>query len=94
LAETALREGGASDDGRLDFIARRLLSRPLRPEEGKSAAAALDKLLQYYRAHAQEAKELIAVGESKADPALDPATLAAWTMLTNELMNLDEVLNK
>ena len=34
------------------------------------------------------------MGESKADPALDPATLAAWTMLANELMNLDEVLNK
>ena len=26
--------------------------------------------------------------------ALDPATLAAWTMLINELMNLDEFLNK
>ena len=36
----------------------------------------------------------MAVGESKADPALDPPTLAAWTMLANELMNLDEVLNK
>ena len=32
--------------------------------------------------------------QSKADRALEPATLAAWTMLTNELMNLDEVLNK
>ena len=38
--------------------------------------------------------KLIAVGESKADPALDPATLAAWTMTANEVMNLDEVLNK
>ena len=28
------------------------------------------------------------------DPKLDPATLAAWTMLANQLMNLDEVLNK
>ena len=27
-------------------------------------------------------------------PTLDPATLAAWTMLANALMNLDEVLNK
>jgi hypothetical protein len=32
--------------------------------------------------------------DSKADPSLDPTTLAAWTMLVNELMNLDEVLNK
>jgi hypothetical protein len=26
--------------------------------------------------------------------ALNAAQIAAWTMLTNELMNLDEVLNK
>jgi hypothetical protein len=34
------------------------------------------------------------MGESKSDPAVDPAALAAWTMIANELMNLDEVLNK
>ena len=44
--------------------------------------------------HPKDAAELIAVGESKADPTLDAPTLAAWTMLANELMNLDEVLNK
>ena len=31
--------------------------------------------------------------EGRSDAA-KPATLAAWTMLANELMNLDEVLNK
>ena len=36
-------------------------------------------LLDYYRAHKEDAQALIAVGESKADPALDAATLAAWT---------------
>jgi hypothetical protein len=41
-----------------------------------------------------DAQKLIAEGESKADPKLEPATLAAWTMLANELMNLDEALNK
>ena len=41
-----------------------------------------------------DAKKLIAFGESKADPALDAVELAAWTMLANQLMNLDEVLNK
>nr|WP_256199300.1 DUF1553 domain-containing protein [Verrucomicrobium spinosum] len=30
----------------------------------------------------------------KPDPALDPTALAAWTMLCNQMMNLDEVLNK
>ena len=30
----------------------------------------------------------------KPDASLTASELAAWTMLTNELMNLDEVLNK
>jgi hypothetical protein len=34
------------------------------------------------------------VGESKPDPKLDKVQLAALTMVANQLMNLDEVLNK
>jgi hypothetical protein len=94
LAQAALKEGGAGTPGRLDFAARRLLARSLRPEESASAGATLDKLLAHYRAHPEQAKDLLAVGDSKADPALDAATLAGWTMLMNELLNLDEVLNK
>ena len=41
-----------------------------------------------------DAKALIAVGETKSDPALAPAELAAWTLTCNQLMNLDEFLNK
>ncbi len=94
LAEGALKKGGATDEARLDFVAERLLARPLRPEEAGVVRATLDDLLRHYRAHADEAAKLVAVGESKADPALDRPTLAAWTMLANQLLNLDEVLNK
>jgi hypothetical protein len=94
LAEAALKENCGKEAERLDFIARRLLCRPFRPEEAKVAQATADGLLAHYQTHAEDAKKLIAVGESKADPSLDPCTLAAWTMVVNELMNLDEVLNK
>jgi hypothetical protein len=50
--------------------------------------------LSWYQAHGEEARQLIAVGESKADPALAADALAAWTLLANEMLNLDEVLNK
>jgi hypothetical protein len=92
LAQEALHQGQA--DGRIDFLARRLLARPLRAEEAAVARATLEDLLRFYQSHPDEAKKLIAVGESKADSALDVATLAGWTMLANELLNLDEVLNK
>ncbi len=94
LAQVTLKEGGADTDTRLTFLAKRLLSRPFRSEELPIVHASLDGLVAQYKAKPEEAKKLIAVGESKADPALDPALLAAWTMLANELMNLDEVLNK
>jgi hypothetical protein len=94
LAQSALKQGGPTAEGRLDFAARRLVARPLRPEELRSLAGTLDGLSRHYQAHPDEAKALIAVGDSKPDASLDPAALAAWTMVVNELMNLDEVLNK
>jgi len=52
------------------------------------------QLLANYKAKPDDAKALIAVGESKADAGLDASELAAWTMVCNQVMNLDEVLNK
>jgi len=94
LAQNALLTGGENDGSRLDYIARRLLARPFRADELPIVTKSLTDLLSYYREHAEDAARLIAVGESKVDPALDPSQFAAWTMLANELMNLDEVLNK
>jgi hypothetical protein len=94
LAEKALKEGGTKDDDRIDFIAHRLLTRPFRAEEKPVVLETLAELLVHYQNHVDEARKLIAVGESKADATLDSATLAAWTMVVNEVMNLDEVLNK
>jgi hypothetical protein len=94
LAERTLREGGETDQKRIDFIARRLLARPFTAQEQPVVEQSLAGLLAYYRQHADDAQKLITVGESKPDAALDAPTLAGWTMLTNELLNLDEVLNK
>jgi hypothetical protein len=94
LAEKTLKEGGDSDRSRIDFIARRLLARPFRDAEINIVQASLDDLTAHFKGDPDAAKKLIAVGESKPDPSLDPSTLATWTMLVNELMNLDEALNK
>ena len=94
LAQQALLTGGDSVQARLDFVARRLLARQLSAEELQVIEPNLKTLLDHYAAHAEDAKKLIQVGESKADPTLQPVELAGWTMMVNELMNLDEVLNK
>jgi hypothetical protein len=90
LAQLSLKANG----DQLDFLAKRLLSRSFSAEETPVVRASLNDLLAHYKAHPEDAKKLTAVGESKADQNLDVPTLAAWTMLANQLLNLDEVLNK
>ena len=94
LAQRALKQSDAQEDARIDFMARHLLARPLRAEENKITTQILENLIRHYRSTPKDAAELIAFGESKADAALDQPTLAAYTMVANQLMNLDEVLNK
>jgi len=93
MAEGAIR-AKSDAPARLDFMAERLLSRPLRAEEVTIVDASRKKFEAHYAAQAEEAAKLIAVGESKSEPSIPPAELAAWTMVANQLMNLDEVLNK
>jgi hypothetical protein len=94
LAERAITDGGAKDEDRLDFVANRLLARPLSSVELPIVKSSLANLFDYYKKHADDAQKLITVGESRPDASLDATQLAAFTMLANELMNLDEVLNK
>ena len=79
----------------IDFIAERLLARPLAAEELAIVQASLEKFAAALRGRTPRTRsKLIDVGESNADATMPPAELAAWTMVANELMNLDEVLNK
>ena len=50
LAETTLKQGGEKTDSRIDFTARRLLARPLRPQEMQIVQSSLDALLKHYKA--------------------------------------------
>lgn len=94
LAQAALKQGAGDQAKALDFIANRVLCRPLKPEEVAIVQSSLKDLTAHYAAQPEDAKALIAVGDSKADEKLDAVALASWTMLCNQVMNLDEVLNK
>jgi hypothetical protein len=90
LAQASLEQNGDA----LDFMAERLLARPLTEEERKTVSASADDLLAHYQADPNDAAKLLAVGESRTDENVNWSKLAAYTMVANELMNLDEVLNK
>ncbi|HVV01626.1 MAG TPA: hypothetical protein VHH88_09715, partial [Verrucomicrobiae bacterium] len=84
----------SSETARIDFMAERLMSRPLRPKEEAVAESSLKDFIAHYKANEADAEKLLTVGERKTDPALAKPVLAGYAMLANELMNLDEVLNK
>ena len=93
LAEQAMKQH--NDPRRAaEFIAHSILVRPLKAAERPVIAALLQQAQTFYATHEAEARQLIGVGESKSDVQLPGAQLAALTLVANQVMNLDEVLNK
>jgi len=56
--------------------------------------SALEKHLARYQKDPEAAKAAITNGESKPDPKLPEPELAAWTLVANLLLNLDETVTK
>ena len=94
LAQRILNVGGADDNARIRWAWRVVTARQPDAAEAKIIASVLAGHRDRFAEDAEAAKKLIAFGESKADPKLKPVDLAAWTLVANLLLNLDEVVNK
>ncbi|MBL9171184.1 MAG: DUF1553 domain-containing protein [Verrucomicrobiales bacterium] len=85
----------ASDpNARINLAYRIALSRLPTDAEKKVLSRLFDEQFQRYRSNRKAAEELLGVGESPTRPGLDPAELAAWTLVTNAILNLDETITK
>ena len=93
LSARMIRHGDNANE-RLDYGFQLVTARA--PSSGERAVlqAALNKHLARYQRDLEAAKKLIAVGDSPVDEKLPPAEFAAYTMVANLLLNLDETLNK
>jgi hypothetical protein len=94
LAQRAIEANRNNFDAQLDYLTQRLISRSLDDAEREITRGAYKDFLRHYDSHPADAKKLLAVGESTANTKLSAAEFAAMTMVANQLMNLDEVLNK
>jgi hypothetical protein len=94
LAERTMRECNAGHEARIKFMFRLAAARDPDAKELAELSAAYKDYLAIYTDAAEEARKAISVGETKPDPALNCSQLAAWTMISNLILNLDEVLNK
>ncbi len=75
-------------------VAQRVLLRSLSEKEAEVVAKMAADLEKEFVANPDGATALLAVGETKVDPALPAPQLAALTMVASQLLNLDETLNK
>jgi len=94
LAQQMMSEGGSNERDRIAYGLREAIAR--HPDSGE-----VDVLLRVYRQqlaefeqNEQAALDLLQVGDSPVDESLDKKQLAAWTMVANLILNLDETITK
>ncbi|MHA3774982.1 PSD1 and planctomycete cytochrome C domain-containing protein [Verrucomicrobiota bacterium sgz303538] len=93
LAERVMRQT-AEPRERLNLAFRKVLAREATPDEQTVLLAGLARVRDKFSEHPEEARKLLAVGESKRDEQLDPLEHAAWSTTCLAILNLDEALTK
>ncbi|MDX1963715.1 MAG: PSD1 and planctomycete cytochrome C domain-containing protein [Pirellulales bacterium] len=94
FAERILSEGGANPAERLAWAYRSALGRKPTEVEAAVLQRVLDRQLEIFKGDVESAKKLLAVGPKPANAALDPAEHAAYTLVANLILNLDEFVTK
>lgn len=97
LARKTLAEGGPSDADKINFAFRRALSRPPTDRERKGLLALLDRQTKHIGEGWVNVNEL-ASGKAELTDKLPagatPTQLAAYTVVSRVLLNLDEAITK
>jgi hypothetical protein len=94
LGQRMIREGGGTPEARLAAGFQWVTARSPKPAELAVLLSGLRRAESSFRADAAGAVELLKVGESRFDAGLDPAELAAWTLVASTLLNLDETVTR
>jgi len=94
LGYRMLREGGNCEDARLRYGFRLAAARPPTDSECAVLAETLAAERARYSTNSAAATNTISVGESPVPTDVLPTDLAAYTMVANLLLNLDEVITK
>ncbi len=91
LAKRVMKEAGPDDAARIAYGFRLTVTRRPTADELKYTLAFYNQELEHFQKDAKAAREVIQAGD-KSPP--DAAQVAAWTMVSNVLLNLDETITK
>lgn len=89
LGERILKLGGESDQSRAKWAYREVTGRNATERQVPLLVELIREQREHFQQEAADARKLLAVGEEKADPSLDPLELATATMLAQAVINLD-----
>jgi hypothetical protein len=94
LAERMMNEAPPTAEERITLAFRLAACRIPTREETEVLMRIFEEQLNHYRRNLQTAELLLRVGESPRNATLDPAELAAWTIVASAILNLDETITK
>jgi len=94
FAQRILREGGANPARQIEFTFRVCLARTPTKAERVRLLALYEQQFQSFESDPQSAAELVNQGSADHLNQVDDRKLAAWMMVANALLNLDETLTK
>jgi hypothetical protein len=89
-----IREGGTTASERIDAGMKRSVARIATEAERKLLTDVLEAAKQKFSSSPANAQSLITTGATPPDSAIEPAELAAWTIVASTLLNLDETISK
>jgi hypothetical protein len=94
LARRMVLEGGSATADRARFGFRQCVARPPREDELARLVQLYEKALAHFVQNAAEAQKLATDPLGPAPSGTNVAELAAWTVVSNVLLNMDETLMK
>ena len=94
LAERVLKSVPGDDADRLQYAFRLVTSRKPRAEELKVLQTSLTFHRDYYKTRLELGEELVGFGDSEPDHSLATLEVAAYTVVMNLLLNLDETITR
>lgn len=98
LAERVLDEqclqSANRDEARLRTMYRRVVTREPSQEETRLLLSLLKKQREGFEKDREGAKQILGVGRAQRNEAIDIAEAAAWTVVAQTVLNLDEVVTR
>jgi mono/diheme cytochrome c family protein len=94
LGQRIMQFGGPNDSTRITYAFQLCLARTPAAQELQRLLALYHQQLAGFQKDPVAAEQLLAQGSAERPPGLDTAQLAAWMVVGNVLLNLDEMITK